>query len=228
VIPVIQTIPFEEGSIVLGNCLQAAVASILERPIDAVPHFVQFRDWGAALRLYVEGEGNSLLLWKVDEPQDRPLLAFGKSPRGDFRHAVVWQAGRMIHDPHPDGTGLDGRPEEFWGITEPQPVPDTTEPPADEPPEIRDPVVAESVRRALAATQAAVNRDTRLPKPKVGDPIIFRSAPQTDERVVRPCSGAHREYWLAGYMVLSCNKCIATVELLHPNPPETIATERQP
>lgn len=115
-VPVMQTIPFEEGSVVYGNCLQAAVAAIYELPIEAVPHFVQFARWGEALRMWVEDQGAELLLWKADEPQDVPLLAFGKSPRGDFRHAVVWQAGHMIHDPHPDGTGLDGPPEEFWGI----------------------------------------------------------------------------------------------------------------
>ena len=118
-IPVKQTIPFEEGSPVLGNCLQAAVASIYELPIEAVPHFVQFEAWGEALKLYVHGRGALLQLWKTNAPADMTLLAFGKSPRGDFRHAVVWQGGRMIHDPHPDGTGLDGPPEEFWGITTP-------------------------------------------------------------------------------------------------------------
>lgn len=118
-VPVMQTIPFEEGSVVYGNCLQAAVAAIYELPIEAVPHFVQFTRWGEALRMWVEDQGADLLLWKSDEPQDVPLLAFGKSPRGDFRHAVVWQAGRMIHDPHPDGTGLDGAPEEYWGILRP-------------------------------------------------------------------------------------------------------------
>ncbi len=115
--PVTQTIPFEEGSVVLGNCLQAAVASIYELPIAAVPHFVQFAQWGEALRLWVEGRGANLLLWKTDEPQGVDLLAFGKSPRGTFRHAVVWRDGEMVHDPHPDGTGLDGLPEEYWAIT---------------------------------------------------------------------------------------------------------------
>lgn len=123
-LPVKQTIPYEAGSVVYGNCLQAAVASIYELPIDAVPHFAQFNDWGGALRLWVDGQGGDLLLWTADEPQDVPLLAFGKSPRGDFRHAVVWQAGRMIHDPHPDGTGLDGPPEEFWAVL---PTPNQTE-----------------------------------------------------------------------------------------------------
>lgn len=116
-IGVMQTIMFEENAIVGGNCVQAAVASIYELPIDAVPHFIQFTRWGEALKMWVEDQGAKLLLWDHGgEPRDIPLLAFGKSPRGDFRHAVVWQGGKMVHDPHPDGTGLDGYPDEFWNI----------------------------------------------------------------------------------------------------------------
>lgn len=55
---------------------------------------------------------------------------------------------------------------------------------------------------------------TRLPKPKVADPIIFRSTPDGPERVVRPCTGKHREYWLRGYIVASCNKCCGGIVLL--------------
>ncbi len=115
-IPVTQTIPYEAGSLVLGNCLQAAVASIYELPIEAVPHFVQFEDWREALALWVRGRGGSLQLWKDDPPMGVVLLAFGKSPRGNFRHAVVWEDGAMTHDPHPDRTGLDGPVEEFWCV----------------------------------------------------------------------------------------------------------------
>lgn len=52
---------------------------------------------------------------------------------------------------------------------------------------------------------------TRLPRPKVADPIIFRPTPTSTDRVVRPCSGKHREYWLGGYIVASCNKCCTTL-----------------
>jgi hypothetical protein len=33
----------------------------------------------------------------------------GLSPRGDFYHSVVGQAGKMVHDPHPSGDGLRSR-----------------------------------------------------------------------------------------------------------------------
>jgi hypothetical protein len=41
-------------------------------------------------------------------------LATGKSPRGEWCHTVVGKLVDfnfiMVHDPHPDGTGLDGLP----------------------------------------------------------------------------------------------------------------------
>lgn len=106
----------------LGNCLQACVASIYELPMEAVPHFVQFDDWRAALNLWVKGKGGYLLMvWSDRLPnpapvQERPLLAFGESPRGDFSHSVVWSNGILAHDPHPSRAGLSGPPYELWDI----------------------------------------------------------------------------------------------------------------
>lgn len=42
----------------------------------------------------------------------------GKSPRGPWAHATVWDAGdgkdrKMVHDPHKSGAGLEGRPYIF-------------------------------------------------------------------------------------------------------------------
>lgn len=127
-IPVDQTIPYEEGSVVLGNCLQACVASIHELPIEAVPHFVQFEAFGEALDLWLKGRGFDIRL-RVNRGREvsttvagRPVLAFGKSPRGDFSHSVVFVDGQLAHDPHPSHDGLEGEPYELWDILEPRPV----------------------------------------------------------------------------------------------------------
>ena len=37
---------------------------------------------------------------------EKYCIAVGKSPRGNFNHAVVWHNG-IYHDPYPDGGGLD-------------------------------------------------------------------------------------------------------------------------
>lgn len=94
---------------VYGNCIQAAVASVLGWPLDAVPHFGAFRDWEAALRLWAEGEG--LTVERLDYPWEVPAdlercLYLGPSPRG-YPHVVVGQNGKVVWDPHPSRDGLD-------------------------------------------------------------------------------------------------------------------------
>ena len=49
--PVDQTL-FGEGR---GNCLPACIASVLELPLEAVPHFVLEDDWVGALQTFLEG-----------------------------------------------------------------------------------------------------------------------------------------------------------------------------
>lgn len=90
---------------VYGNCLQAAVASVLNLPLDAVPHFVLFTWWPAALELWARGRGLLTVVEQTDMIPDRLCIVGGKSPReGD--HAVVGQHGRIVWDPHPSRTGL--------------------------------------------------------------------------------------------------------------------------
>src|SRR5437868_3306052 len=42
---------------VYGNCLQAAFASLLGMPLEAVPHFVAFGSWDTALALWLADIG---------------------------------------------------------------------------------------------------------------------------------------------------------------------------
>ncbi len=117
-----------------GDCLRAAVASLLELDPTTVPHFVQEEEdggeyWWDHLLRWLGERG----LWIVDVPKhvvlyqtpaNALLFATGVSPRdpdGKTRHMVVWEGGihrhqgrGLVHDPHPDGTGLVGDPE-TWG-----------------------------------------------------------------------------------------------------------------
>lgn len=112
-IPVDQTYFVGDDSGVKGNCLQAAVASLLEKPLDAVPHFVEFGDWRAALYLYLEGESLEMRVHKEDPGIE--CIATGMSPRQVY-HAIVWNKG-LAHDPHPSRGGFVDDPTEFWVIT---------------------------------------------------------------------------------------------------------------
>ena len=90
-----------------GNCLQACVASVFELPLEKVPHFVSYDNWWGMFTQWLE-QYNITLVRSDVRAWDTYYIRTGKSPRGDFYHAVVYHGMDMVHDPHPDGTGLDG------------------------------------------------------------------------------------------------------------------------
>lgn len=115
-----------------AQCLRYAVASIFELSVEDVPFFgmrpgISPVDRRAVdvlydLHFWLKERGLAFIEVYADEhgkPQ-RAIwglcIAFGMTARGTH-HAVVWDAGhwldagsggigRMVHDPHPDGTGL--------------------------------------------------------------------------------------------------------------------------
>lgn len=110
----------------IGDCFRACIASILELPADEVPHFgrlawpdenmdVIAASW-LALLLNRELVYWDAPLFRGDPLWDLPLIASGKSPRSEAHHAVVWQYGKVAHDPHPSDSGLDGEPHYFITI----------------------------------------------------------------------------------------------------------------
>lgn len=119
-----------------GNCMQAAIASVLEYPLDAVPHFAAMpeADWWMAFMDYLSDHDHRITLFAdrffetdvyldgtltaaplTDWPRERVVIANGMSPRG-VRHSVVWQHGELVHDPHPSRAGLAEAPDEVWLI----------------------------------------------------------------------------------------------------------------
>jgi hypothetical protein len=95
-----------EDTGVYGNCLQAAVASLLGRPLDAVPHFLTFRDWPSAMRIWCTTE--QLTVRQVGAGEDIPAercILIGRSPRG-YGHACIGVGGVVVWDPHPSRDGL--------------------------------------------------------------------------------------------------------------------------
>lgn len=126
-IPVFQTITDHnpaEGR--YGNCTQASVASLLNLPLNEVPHFCvelpqgtdggieesrRINEWlrtrGLAL-FELCYAADSLAAWEEDW-RKRGIrfyhLLSGISPRG-FCHCTVGLNGRVIHDPHPAGGEL--------------------------------------------------------------------------------------------------------------------------
>ncbi len=115
-----------------GDCVRACVATLLNLPIASVPNFIEGRgahQWYRYLVEWLKERGIAPVVvsrenWSASSLHWAECLciATGVSPRRAVRHAVVWQLtgwsgengdGKMVFDPHPDGTGLVGGPDEF-------------------------------------------------------------------------------------------------------------------
>lgn len=130
--PVFQTlteIDPEAGK--FGNCFQAAIASILDLPLEEVPHFAQLAcereiargvppaeawksgtDWWYMLNEWLAPRGLYYLEFTQADAWHADIVArlgyhliIGKSPRGDYDHVVVGRAGQIVHDPREDANG---------------------------------------------------------------------------------------------------------------------------
>lgn len=109
--PVMQTIldPDADG-VNRGNCLQAAIASLLELPLDEVPHAVLGTDeaWWPDLQHWSR---TTVAMDLVALPPGgwTPCgyhLITGRTRGGRLYHATVGCNGQIVHDPHPAGESL--------------------------------------------------------------------------------------------------------------------------
>lgn len=99
-----------------GNCFQTCIASLLEIDIAITPSIsldVSDAEWWNRIRLWLNLHGWDIIPLDPEEAKTLSVMgiAVGQSPRGPFNHAVVWENGAMIHDPHPCGGGLVGEPK---------------------------------------------------------------------------------------------------------------------
>lgn len=115
--PVIQNIFVGSIEGVPGNCFQAAVASVLNLPLEGVPHFMLFSNWFEIFEEWVAAShGYRVMFETVEEevPADIFYVLSGKSPRGDFQHSTVGYNGKMVHDPHPSNAGVLDFLDAIW------------------------------------------------------------------------------------------------------------------
>lgn len=118
-----------------GNCLMAAVASVIECDLRDLPDLFDecctmdddTAKWTDADWWEVSQKGLKELGWYIfcmypatGVPHGY-ALAGGDSPRDtvdeegkNVGHIVVVLDGDLAHDPHPDGTGLKGEPSEYY------------------------------------------------------------------------------------------------------------------
>lgn len=105
-----------------GNCQAACVASILEIPIEDVPCHAGDA-WFLKWETWLGGRGLSVVSFNFDGGVGLDFVKYffgegfyivaGLSPRArkdghpaDMFHAVVYQGGKLVHDPHPAGGGV--------------------------------------------------------------------------------------------------------------------------
>ena len=101
-----------------GNCWSACIASILELDIGALPNFMTRDDWLEATRNWLSRRGFTGIMFQkpnVYHPECYHIVS-GKSPRGNFLHAVVGYKNKLVHDPHPDRTFIAGKIEDTFLI----------------------------------------------------------------------------------------------------------------
>lgn len=117
-----------------GNCLAACVASILECSLDEVPNFCGEPDsadgdsWFDTMVDWLEDKGYRVAFWEWSSPAwvspGTHLIVSGRSPRSKegtngHHHAVIVTRNESrepgvpyrydwTHDPHPDGTFIEG------------------------------------------------------------------------------------------------------------------------
>jgi len=101
-----------------GNCYQAALASLLELPLNDVPNFVGIdvaggENWWTHSTQWLYNRGYDMYYWPIEDENnplepapDEHYLISGKSPRGNFYHVAVYLDGNLAHDPHPSGAGI--------------------------------------------------------------------------------------------------------------------------
>lgn len=114
-----------------GNCYPACLASLIGTvELEDIPNFFASDEpvldqWNAVTDwLHSKGLSQMTFNWsefKEHLPNYRrtlkdSLLVFsGKSPRGDYSHAVVGRltdtGWELVHDPHPSDQGIVGEPE---------------------------------------------------------------------------------------------------------------------
>lgn len=92
-----------------GNCVQAAVASMLGLTLDEVPSFIDVTEGSAEFwslfKRFLRDRGWEPVMLTGNYVPLCDYLASGKTVRGRH-HMVIMNDGRLVHDPHPSRAGL--------------------------------------------------------------------------------------------------------------------------
>lgn len=117
-----------------GNCYAACLASLFHFPLHSIPVYPD-KDWFLSYQRWLRPRGLMVMVFH-ENPFSLPeysefgvCVASGMGPRG-YRHAVLWQDGKLLHDPHPSNAGLVSvdeydvfvitNPDRYWNHCRPR------------------------------------------------------------------------------------------------------------
>jgi len=96
-----------------GNCLAAAVASILGISIEQVPEFEEMENYWRPFVEFPTQFGRRLTYHPPTHPPKGLSIGTVTSPRfPNETHAVVCLDGKVVHDPHPSRASME--PDVIW------------------------------------------------------------------------------------------------------------------
>jgi hypothetical protein len=107
-IPVMQTIFRGKEGEEKGDCLRACICSLLHLKIEEVPNFVEYEpsnEWLDGLEKWLKQRGYRLV-FDCHEPTVEYYMVWGMSVRKTY-HSAIYSKGELVHDPHPNGGGVD-------------------------------------------------------------------------------------------------------------------------
>lgn len=86
-----------------GNCLQASIASVMNKQLEHVPNFMLFEDhWWSALIMWLGTNRYSVEYIKSEPPEDNQYyvtsLVYDIHSKG-MSHAVVTMNRQIVHNP---------------------------------------------------------------------------------------------------------------------------------
>lgn len=103
-----------------GDCFRACVCSLLEISDEGVPNFGAYshEEWWGRFQDWIKSMGYKCFygVGSQSEPWEYTdyCIVSGKSPRGNWLHAVIYYKGKLVHDPHPDGGGVTNIVDYIW------------------------------------------------------------------------------------------------------------------
>lgn len=95
-----------------GNCYATVIACLMgaKSPEDVIQiqeHYNSDNLWLGTLKTWLKDKG-----WQYEQisghlNNDEPYLVIGESPRDkNVHHICIYKNSKMVHDPHPDNTGI--------------------------------------------------------------------------------------------------------------------------